>query len=203
MKVALKAQLKNGVLWEAVEKAGSQTALAQILGIDKGRLGNWLNFQSIPRDLDTPRLKEVERRLVEFAGILLEDVFPVELRQAHKSKRTFKTRAVLIREVAISQLIGSEQRALLVESLEEETIGKLDHLALESAASKAVASLKNKRYRDVLALRFGLDGSDGLSQTETAKAMGISRTRVDQIESQALSLLRRPSRSASLRPFVS
>lgn len=45
------------------------------------------------------------------------------------------------------------------------------------------------REREVLTLRYGLGGGEGLTQREVAKAFGISRSYVSRIEKRALEKL--------------
>ena len=59
-----------------------------------------------------------------------------------------------------------------------------------------------EREADVVSMRFGL--ADGQPKTlgEIGKAYGVTRERIRQIESQAMTKLRNPSRSRRLRDFL-
>ncbi|MDO8636831.1 MAG: HEAT repeat domain-containing protein, partial [Dehalococcoidia bacterium] len=61
---------------------------------------------------------------------------------------------------------------------------------------------QNERYRQVLALRFGLD--DGRSRTlaDVGKLLNLSGSRIGQIEAKALRMLRHPSRSSHLEHYL-
>ena len=54
------------------------------------------------------------------------------------------------------------------------------------------------RYRTVLAMRFGLNGSKEYTLEQVAKILGVTRERARQIEAKALRMLRHPSKSGSL-----
>ena len=54
------------------------------------------------------------------------------------------------------------------------------------------------RYRTVLAMRFGLNGSKEYTLEQVAKILGVTRERARQIEGKALRMLRHPSKSGSL-----
>ena len=63
------------------------------------------------------------------------------------------------------------------------------HLSLrEEALRHAVAELP-ERERDVIQLRYGIDGADPKSLEEIGRSLGLTRERVRQIESQALERL--------------
>jgi len=58
------------------------------------------------------------------------------------------------------------------------------------------------REREVLSLRFGIDGDEVLTLEEIGNRFGVTRERIRQIEARALSKLRHPSRAQGLRPFA-
>ena len=74
---------------------------------------------------------------------------------------------------------------------------------LPQICAGAVASLP-KRERDVITMRFGLDGSGGHTLEETARLLGrnVTRERIRQIEAKALRILRHPSRSNAMRDWL-
>jgi RNA polymerase sporulation-specific sigma factor len=55
---------------------------------------------------------------------------------------------------------------------------------------RVVLNIKNKREREILIRRYGLDGREPLTQKELAAQMGISRSYVSRIESKALQAVR-------------
>lgn len=54
-----------------------------------------------------------------------------------------------------------------------------------------VNRLKDKRERDIIIMRYGLNGKEPLTQKEAAEKLGISRSYVSRIEKKALAQLRR------------
>ena len=59
------------------------------------------------------------------------------------------------------------------------------------------------RTREVLSLRYGLDGSKPMSLTEMSKHFNISRERIRQIETNALAKLRNPDTIIQLEDYFS
>ena len=88
-----------------------------------------------------------------------------------------------------------------------------DESALEpvDAASKEllreqirnVMGFLNDREREVLIMRFGLNDGKDHTLEEVGKNFGVTRERIRQIEAKALRKLRHPSRSKSLRDYLS
>ncbi len=52
-------------------------------------------------------------------------------------------------------------------------------------------SCLDKREKQIIKMRYGLDGNDELTQRDIAKRLGISRSYVSRIEKAALEKLRR------------
>ena len=67
---------------------------------------------------------------------------------------------------------------------------------------EALAALAPKE-RELLVLRFGLEGGEEMTQEETGQALGVSTSRIQQIEAMALRKLRHPSRSEKLITYLS
>jgi RNA polymerase primary sigma factor len=74
------------------------------------------------------------------------------------------------------------------------------HEALKNELSKILQTL-TPRESVVIAMRFGLQDQEPKSLDDIGKMLGVTRERIRQIESKALSKLNHPSRSNSLRDF--
>jgi RNA polymerase primary sigma factor len=59
------------------------------------------------------------------------------------------------------------------------------------------------REREVLEMRFGLNDGKDHTLEEVGRSFGVTRERIRQIEAKALRKLRHPSRSKSLRDYLS
>jgi RNA polymerase primary sigma factor len=60
----------------------------------------------------------------------------------------------------------------------------------------------SEREREVLEMRFGLNDGKDHTLEEVGKSFGVTRERIRQIEAKALRKLRHPSRSKSLRDYL-
>lgn len=81
------------------------------------------------------------------------------------------------------------------------TMEDLDHSELVDLLRKALARLRG-RERDVLRMRFGLDGHQEMTLQAIADVIGVTRERVRQIEGRALERLAIPHNAAGLRRAV-
>jgi RNA polymerase primary sigma factor len=78
----------------------------------------------------------------------------------------------------------------------------IDNLGIYNSVEKQVTTLNPNHFR-VISLRFGLYGVKPLLLREVADFMGISKSRVCQIQRDALRRLRHPTRSKYLTQYVS
>ena len=79
-------------------------------------------------------------------------------------------------EIVILDIIGSENKMI-----------QDDHLCL---LPSCISSLLSSREREIICMRYGLDGQSPLTQKEVARMLGISRSYVSRIEKKALGKLR-------------
>lgn len=103
-------------------------------------------------------------------------------------------------EVSLSDEIGGtgrERRHEVGDVLEQVMIPQVDrelvHEAVQDQLRKAIAELAPKE-REVMRLRYGLDGGDGLTLQQVGDRLKLSRERVRQIEARAKERLRRSTR---------
>lgn len=54
-----------------------------------------------------------------------------------------------------------------------------------------VKEISNKREKDIIVMRYGLDGHEPMTQSEVAKVMNISRSYVSRLETKCLKALRK------------
>jgi len=89
----------------------------------------------------------------------------------------------------------SEERSLLerVEDKSAETPYATAYLLVQYGRLTELMKKLNSREREVLRMRFGLDGHEQLTLKKTGEKLGITRERVRQIEKEALGKLRQLS----------
>lgn len=74
---------------------------------------------------------------------------------------------------------------------EDEALERVGQLQLLHQLREQVDALPDPRQIEVIRLRYGLGGEEPLTQNETAKRMGISRSYVSRIEKKALEILKK------------
>jgi RNA polymerase primary sigma factor len=90
---------------------------------------------------------------------------------------------------------------LLQQYVVPDTDEEMVRRSFEETLRQALAELSEKE-RQILAMRFGLGDDMPLTLREIGEALGISRERVRQIESQALTKLRRSSQARALVGYL-
>ena len=86
---------------------------------------------------------------------------------------------------------GNELTLMDVLSVKEDSIFKQVEMSIVSDnLDKIMQECLSKREYSILVMRFGLKGGTQLTQLQTAKALGISRSYVSRIETKALSKIR-------------
>jgi len=106
----------------------------------------------------------------------------------------FRTQKKLSCEVSINEPIDVDREGNPLTYMEiisvDDTIAEDIDLKIRGArARQLIADRLSGREREILTLRFGLDGSEGLTQREIAARLGISRSYVSRLEKAALEKL--------------
>ena len=106
----------------------------------------------------------------------------------------FRAQKKSSQDVSLSDYIetGSDGAALSLMDVVAEEEDLLETVSTRERilqVRKAVAQQLDDRERQVIGLRYGLEGNDPQRQREVAKTLGISRSYVSRIEKRALEKL--------------
>jgi RNA polymerase primary sigma factor len=151
------------------------------------------------------RVTRVQRQLVQE---LERDPTPEEL--AEKTGLTPARIRDIFRfsldPLSLDSPVGEEDDSNLSDFIEDASADEPAEVAIRELLVEAVEEALdglNDREREVVRLRFGLDG-DGQVRTleEVGKTFGVTRERIRQIESKTLAKLRHPQRSQKLREYL-
>jgi RNA polymerase primary sigma factor len=105
-------------------------------------------------------------------------------------------------DLSLSTAVGEDGKMELGDTLEQDTVPSVElelmRTSFEDQIRAMVGELEPKE-RDVIKMRFGLDGEEPRTLQEIGQALGLSRERIRQIESKAKEKLRRSHRASELR----
>src|SRR5207302_10080242 len=118
---------------------------------------------------------------------------------------TRSLRAVARQPVSLHDSLGDDTERSLADFLDDQSAGNpgenVDQTLLRERIAEVLRSL-TPREREVIELRFGLRDGHPRTLDEVAKAYGITRERIRQIEARSLLKLRQPTRSKRLAGFT-
>jgi RNA polymerase primary sigma factor len=108
-------------------------------------------------------------------------------------------------DVSLSTAVGDDGNLELGDTLEQDSVPSAEvemiRTSFERRIQDMVGGLDDKE-REVIRMRFGLDGDEPKTLQEIGEAMGLSRERIRQIESRAKEKLRRSREAAGLRGYL-
>ena len=107
----------------------------------------------------------------------------------------FRSQKKTMGDVSLSDLLdtdgdGNSLSLMDVLAQDDEMSDRIGELELCGKLKALVSSALNEREARIIKLRYGLDGSPPMTQRETAKVCGISRSYVSRIEKKALAKLK-------------
>ena len=107
--------------------------------------------------------------------------------------------------VSLDQTVGADEESRLGDFIEDADAAVAeDAVAFQMMKGdvRNVLSTLEDRERDVVILRFGLDGHQPRTLEQIGKQFGLSRERVRQIERETMAKLRDPQRADALRDYL-
>ena len=108
-------------------------------------------------------------------------------------------------DLSLSSTVGEEGTLELGDTLEQESVPAVEDELIKSSFVEQTRSLLeglDEKEREVLRLRFGLDGEEPRTLQEIGDEMKLSRERIRQIESKAKEKLRRNRSFQQLRGYL-
>ena len=107
--------------------------------------------------------------------------------------------------VSLDQTVGTDEESRLGDFIEDADAAVAeDAVAFQMMKGdvRNVLETLEDRERDVVILRFGLDGGQPRTLEQIGKQFGLSRERVRQIERETMAKLRDPQRADALRDYL-
>jgi RNA polymerase nonessential primary-like sigma factor len=107
--------------------------------------------------------------------------------------------------VSLDQTVGTDEESRLGDFIEDADAAVAeDAVAFQMMKGdvRNVLETLEDRERDVVILRFGLDGHQPRTLEQIGKQFGLSRERVRQIERETMAKLRDPQRADALRDYL-
>lgn len=108
-------------------------------------------------------------------------------------------------DVSLSAAVGHDGGLELGDTLEQEIIPSVEREMIRDSFEQTIKSMVgelDEKEREVIRMRFGLDGEDPRTLQEIGEAMALSRERIRQIESRAKEKLRRSREAQGLRGYL-
>lgn len=125
-------------------------------------------------------------RLATYASRCIENEILMHFRSLRRSAGD-----VSLSETLDTDGEGGNLSLMDVVSVEDDILDEMGTAETVKRLRVHIAKLLDSREREILTLRYGLDGAEPLTQRETADKLGISRSYVSRIEKKAIEKLKK------------
>jgi RNA polymerase primary sigma factor len=107
--------------------------------------------------------------------------------------------------ISLSTSLSDDDSVALADTLRQDGVASVELELLRSSLVRLTREMLvdlDQKERQVIGLRFGLDGEEARTLQEIGDLLGVSRERVRQIESRAKEKLRRTRQAQSIRGYL-
>ncbi len=108
-------------------------------------------------------------------------------------------------DVSLSAAVGDDGGLELGDTLEQDSVPSAEVEMIRTSFERRIQGMVSgldEKEREVIRMRFGLDGEEPKTLQEIGEEMGLSRERIRQIESRAKEKLRRSREAHGLRGYL-
>lgn len=131
-------------------------------------------------------------RLSSYASRCIENEILMHFRYSKKSSQD-----ISLNETIDTDKDGNPLTLLDIMSVDDNIIDELDMKFNRGKLSQFINEELDEREKQIIIMRYGLDGSKPMTQNSVAKRMNISRSYVSRIETKALKSLRKRFETSS------
>jgi RNA polymerase sigma factor (sigma-70 family) len=192
MFIGTKTRVFNRNLDNAIKEKGlTNYYLADVLKTNPGKVSNIRNCKYYPK-------LEWQLKLAKELDTTIEDIFPESAEKIYEKLSTNYKQHGFERTIEVTPQMIESRKSLYIEPPQ---IEKTDKSLLSNKIKEILNTLKPKE-KEILTLRYGLDGGGKKTLSEVASIFDVTRERIRQMEAKAHEKIRIHSKVSELEEFL-